>query len=69
MYAIPTGQIYVATELVRADYYWTPTQAQRAVIQGETPYYTIFFNHRLAFVKASDVNVIWQPAVGGGMTP
>ncbi|GAC1560478.1 MAG: N-acetylmuramoyl-L-alanine amidase [Herpetosiphon sp.] len=64
-YSIPAGQIYVATELVRPDFYWSPTQTQHAVIQGETPYYTIFFNHRLAFVQASDVEVVWQPIVGG----
>lgn len=59
-YAVPAGQIYVARELINADYYWSPTQSTRALVKGATPYYTIFFNHRLAYVKASDVDVIWQ---------
>jgi hypothetical protein len=59
-YAIPAGQIYVARELIDADYYWSPTQSTRALVRGNTPYYTIFFNHRLAYVRASDVDIVWQ---------
>jgi hypothetical protein len=59
-YTLPAGQIYVAREMIDADYYWSPTQTQRALVNGHTPYYTIFFNHRLAYVKASDVDVVWQ---------
>jgi hypothetical protein len=59
-YTIQPGQLYVATELVNATFYWSPTQAQHRVIKGVTPYYAIFFNHRLAFVKASDVNLVWK---------
>ena len=71
-YTIPAGQIYVGTELVTADYYWSPTQTQRRVVEGQAAYYVIFFNHRLAFLDARDVRVvevIWQsnplPAEGG----
>jgi hypothetical protein len=59
-YTIQPGQLYVATELVNTTFYWSPTQAQHRVIKGVTPYYAIFFNHRLAFVKASDVNLVWK---------
>jgi hypothetical protein len=30
------------------------------VIKGQTEYYQIFFNHRFAFVNASDVSVVSQ---------
>jgi N-acetyl-anhydromuramyl-L-alanine amidase AmpD len=59
-YTIPAGQIYVARDLVHADYYWSPTQDQRALVKGLTPYYLIFFNHRLVYVKASDVRLVWN---------
>jgi hypothetical protein len=61
-YAIPAGQIYVASGLTASDFYWSPTQTQRKVIAGHTPYYQIFFNHRVAFVRASDVDLVWQAA-------
>jgi hypothetical protein len=56
-YRIPARQSYVATELVTADLFWSPTQTRRTVVVGRTRYYQIFFNHRLAFVKANDVDV------------
>jgi hypothetical protein len=68
-YTIPAGQVYVATELVRSDYYWSPTQSSRMLIQGETPYYMIFFNHRMVYVKASDVAVVWQPVLQEPVLP
>lgn len=56
-----TGRkLYVATDLITADYYWSPTQATRVVVEDQTSYYVSFFNHRLTFVKASDVNVVWD---------
>lgn len=56
-YTIPTGQQYVATDLVTADFYWSPTQKKHAVVKGKARYYQIFFNHRAAFVRLSDVTV------------
>jgi N-acetyl-anhydromuramyl-L-alanine amidase AmpD len=57
-YSILPGQWYVSTDLVSADYYWSPTQTQHAVVQGKTAYYQIFFNHRFAFVRVSDVRTM-----------
>jgi hypothetical protein len=61
-YSIPTGQIYVAKGLVTADFYDAPVFTQHAsdntVVEGQTEYYVIFFNHRLAFVQAGDVDVV-----------
>lgn len=57
-YTIPSGQVYVATDLLRSDYYYSPTQKHHQTIVGHTRYYQIFFNHRFAFVKYSDVDVV-----------
>ena len=64
LYSIPSGQIYVAIGPFKSDYYWAPTYAPtlegsgHVVVKGQTEYYQIFFNHRLAFVMASDVDVV-----------
>ena len=68
-YTIPAGQVYVATELVRGDYYWSPTQSSCMLVQGTEPYYMIFFNHRMAYVKASDIAVVWQPVMQAPVLP
>ncbi|MBX6341737.1 MAG: N-acetylmuramoyl-L-alanine amidase [Thermomicrobiaceae bacterium] len=61
-YTIPAGQVYVAKELVTADYYWAPTYtldpSDHKVVKGQDRYYQIFFNHRFAYVRASDVDVV-----------
>jgi N-acetyl-anhydromuramyl-L-alanine amidase AmpD len=61
-YTIAAGQVYVAKDLVQADYYDAPTftldPADHHVVKGSTQFYVISFNHRLAFVKASDVDVV-----------
>jgi hypothetical protein len=56
-YSIPAGQVYVAKDRVKADYFFGPTidRAYHTVVEGQTEYYLIFFNHRFAFVKATDV--------------
>lgn len=56
-YTIPKGQKYVVIDEVTADYYWSPTMAKHAFVKSPTQYYQIFFNHRFAYVKASDVQV------------
>jgi hypothetical protein len=64
---MPAGQRYVATGPVEGDYYWAPTfaptleEAEHTVIKGKTMYYQIFFNHRLGYVEASDVDVADAP--------
>ena len=61
-YTIPAGQTYVAKDLVQADYYGAPTfttnLSDHHVIKGTSHFYVISFNHRLAFLKASDVDVV-----------
>jgi N-acetyl-anhydromuramyl-L-alanine amidase AmpD len=63
IYDLPAGERYVVTDSVDGSYYWVPTYAttpeatQRAAVSGETRYYQISFNHRIGFVKASDVVV------------
>jgi N-acetylmuramoyl-L-alanine amidase-like protein len=67
IYEMPAGQIYVAAQRVKGDYYWAPTYApvlegsDHVVVRGETKYYQIYFNHRFAFVMASDVDVLAEP--------
>jgi hypothetical protein len=67
-YAIPAGQRYVAHERVTAMYYaeyhWPPDipdPASYRLVTGRTEYYLIAFNHRVAFVRASDVDVVRAP--------
>jgi N-acetyl-anhydromuramyl-L-alanine amidase AmpD len=60
-YSIPSGQRYVAYEKVKGDYYDAQNfndLANYRVITTQTEFYLIRFNHRLAYVKASDVDVI-----------
>ena len=60
-YTIPAGQVYVAKDLVGADYYSASTfnaPETYQVVTGSTKFYEISFNHRIAFLKASDVDVV-----------
>jgi hypothetical protein len=60
-YTIPAGQTYVARDLVSADYYNATTfnaPETYSVIRSDEQFYEISFNHRIAFVKASDVEVV-----------
>ena len=60
-YTIPAGQVYVAKDLVGADYYDAPTfdaLGYLPLFTGSTSFYEISFNHRLAFVNADDVEVV-----------
>ena len=60
-YSIAAGQRYVSYEKVKGDYYDAPTfndLANYHLITGNTEFYLIRFNHRLAYVRASDVDVI-----------
>jgi hypothetical protein len=60
-YTIPAGQVYVAKDLVGADYYDATTfdaLDTYRVFTGSTRFYEISFNHRIAFVRASDVQVV-----------
>jgi len=60
MYSIPAGQKYVAYEKVKGDYYEATTfkNLDSYVLHTTaSDFYMIQFNHRLAFVKASDVDI------------
>jgi N-acetyl-anhydromuramyl-L-alanine amidase AmpD len=64
-YTIPAGQVYVARDRVLSDYYYAPTYTQNPAdhvhVVGQTQYYVISFNHRLAYLQASDVDVLPSP--------
>jgi N-acetyl-anhydromuramyl-L-alanine amidase AmpD len=60
-YIIKQGQKYTALEKVRSDYYNAEVftenpYASATEVIGSEEYYRIQFNHRFAFVKASDVD-------------
>jgi N-acetyl-anhydromuramyl-L-alanine amidase AmpD len=63
-YSIPAGQRYVAEGPFPSDYYYSPTytldvaNSDHRVVVGQTRYYQVAFNHRFAFVKADDVDVV-----------
>ncbi len=60
-YSIPAGQTYVAKELVTADHYSASTfddPSSYTVQTSPEQFYEIFFNHRIAYVRAGDVDVV-----------
>ena len=60
-YTIPAGQVYVAKDLVGADYYSASTfnaPETYHVVTSSEKFYVISFNHRLAFVRATDVDTM-----------
>jgi N-acetyl-anhydromuramyl-L-alanine amidase AmpD len=71
-YSIPAGQRYVAEGPFPSDYYYSPTYtptvegSNKQVVVGQTLYYQVSYNHRFAFVKASDVDVVSADSNGGG---
>ena len=61
-YTIPAGQTYVASDLVGADYYDAPVftldPSDHSVVTSGERFYQITFNHRIAFVRETDVDVV-----------
>ncbi|WP_329130900.1 N-acetylmuramoyl-L-alanine amidase [Streptomyces sp. NBC_01476] len=63
-YALPAGQRYVAAgPAVTGDYFYAQNidnsaPGDHTLVTGNTTYYPIRYNHRLAYVKASDVQRI-----------
>ena len=60
-YTIPAGQTYVAKDLVGADYYSASTYnapETYSVVKSDEQFYEISFNHRIAFVRATDVDTV-----------
>lgn len=67
-YTISQGQSYVAVEKNRSDYYDAPVYtndpyATSKLVKGKEEFYRIYFNHRFAFVKASDVEKVRKQSV------
>jgi N-acetyl-anhydromuramyl-L-alanine amidase AmpD len=68
LYQIPAGQVYAAaTAPVQARYVSIPYAPDRAaatslIVNGQTEYYQVYYNHRFVFVRAADVDVL---ACGG----
>ena len=60
-YSIPAGQTYVAKDLVSADHYSATTfddPSSYSIQTSPEQFYEIFFNHRIAYVSANDVDVV-----------
>ncbi|MFD1124966.1 N-acetylmuramoyl-L-alanine amidase [Lentilactobacillus raoultii] len=62
LYVMPVGQKYVYGGKLTANYFNSHFDANspKNVIKGDTQYIQIQFNHRIGFVKASDVKVVSQ---------
>ncbi|MFI9769048.1 N-acetylmuramoyl-L-alanine amidase [Streptomyces sp. NPDC052415] len=58
-YRLPKGQKYVVGDKVPGQYYYAVTfdEAAHRVVTGKDLYYEIQFGHRVAFVRAADVEV------------
>ncbi|WP_227793495.1 N-acetylmuramoyl-L-alanine amidase [Paenibacillus guangzhouensis] len=62
-YTISEGQSYVAVDKMKGDYYDAPVFTNDPYmtskeIKGNDEFYRIFFNHRFAFVRVSDVEKV-----------
>jgi N-acetyl-anhydromuramyl-L-alanine amidase AmpD len=72
-YSIPAGQRYVAQGPIAGDYYFSPTYApqfegsNKRDVAGQLRYYQVSFNHRFAYVMASDVDVVPESGAGSGL--
>ncbi|MTT31785.1 N-acetylmuramoyl-L-alanine amidase [Terrilactibacillus sp. BCM23-1] len=61
IYTMPAGQKYIGTGPVQSDYYFAKLFNQPStyhVVKGNDEYYQITYNHRIAFVKKSDVDIL-----------
>ncbi|MFJ5263193.1 N-acetylmuramoyl-L-alanine amidase [Streptomyces sp. NPDC088387] len=58
-YTLPAGQKYVVGDTVRSAYYYAVTfdTAGHRVVTGKDRYYEIQFGHRVAYVRAADVQL------------
>jgi hypothetical protein len=61
-YTIPAGQVYVAKDFMPGSFYdasiFNAPDTYSVEIDPSVHYYEISFNHRLAFVRARDVDVL-----------
>jgi Negative regulator of beta-lactamase expression len=61
VYQMPAVQKYVASGPVRSDYYYAMDYNAPSlyhVVKGTDTFYEITYNHRVAFVKTSDVSIV-----------
>lgn len=61
VYQMPAGQKYVASGPIGSDYYYAVDYNAPSlyhVVKGNDSFYEITFNHRIAFVKTNDVDVV-----------
>ncbi|HLO04667.1 MAG TPA: peptidoglycan recognition family protein, partial [Symbiobacteriaceae bacterium] len=62
LYDLPSGQVYVAAEKLKGRFYravvYSVDPSVHKYIVGNEEWYRIQFNHRWAFVKAADVDVV-----------
>ncbi|MEU1338618.1 peptidoglycan recognition family protein [Streptomyces sp. NPDC005827] len=66
-YTIPAGQEYVVGDELPGEYYYavTFTTDSHKVVVGKDVYYEIQYGHRVAFVRAADVDVTSSRRWGG----
>ncbi|MGP2436133.1 N-acetylmuramoyl-L-alanine amidase [Streptomyces sp. JW3] len=59
-YRLPAGQKYVVGDEVPGEYYYavTFTEFSHRVVRGTDRYYEIQYGHRVAYVRAADVEVV-----------
>ncbi|MFF3936955.1 N-acetylmuramoyl-L-alanine amidase [Streptomyces phaeofaciens] len=59
-YTLPKGQRYVAGDKIPGEYYYAVTYGtgSHRVVAGKDLYYEIQYGHRVAFVRAADVQVV-----------
>ncbi|MFC5030914.1 N-acetylmuramoyl-L-alanine amidase [Streptomyces sp. DSM 41987] len=62
-YTMPAGQAYVADAPIASDFFYAQNvnmdaPGDHTLVVGTTTYYPIRYNHRIAFVKASDVTTV-----------
>ncbi|MCS0636740.1 N-acetylmuramoyl-L-alanine amidase [Streptomyces sp. LP05-1] len=60
-YTLPAGQRYATSGRTPGVYYYAPSfdTAGHRVVRGQETYFRIQFGHRIAFVRASDVRVLY----------
>lgn len=62
LYTMPAGQLYTTSGKVPTDYFYDATinfslPDDHVIVHGSDKYYQITFDHRQAYVKASDVDI------------
>ncbi len=67
IYDVPAGQRYALAARTTGDYYWAKEYvasydpSKQIVVKDGTEYYQIHFNHRVAWVRAADFELVSTP--------